>query len=111
METKTDKTMAEFMISVKVINAAKERAKAQQRLLTRVARSLLERAARDAIPTEDGVAHPAVRSATAERKRIRFSVDTEAHDIMREKIRASGISMTAALEYELARYARTGNFK
>lgn len=110
METETEKMTAEFMISALVLDAADARAKAQQRQLPRVAKALLERASANAVPTEDGVAHPAVRSPTAERKRIRFRVDAELHEIVKERIRASGISMAAALEAELKQYARTGKF-
>lgn len=56
------------------------------------------------------VAHPAERPEGAERKRIRFVMDREKYDVVRERIRMSGISMTATLEQGLEAYARTGEF-
>jgi len=112
----TEPGTAEFMISARVLRAAKARAATQDREITVVAKALLIKLSREATPLidEEGrptePAHPATREPGEVRKRIRFRVDTEEHEGVKERIRASGISMTAALEEALESYSRTGEY-
>lgn len=115
-ETEEGKGTAEFMVSARVLRAAKARAATQDREITVVAKALLIKASQTATPLldEEGKptepAHPATREPGEVRKRIRFRVDPEAHEGVKERIRASGISMTAALETALESYSRTGEY-
>lgn len=115
-DTKPRKAQFEAMILEPVLEAAEARARQQDRQLPQVAKAILIRASEDATPLldEDGKptepAHPAERPAAATRRRIRFRVDAAAHEIVKDRIRASGTSMTAALEQGLLNYARTGEY-
>lgn len=91
-----------------VKRAAAKRAADQMQELHHVARRVLVKASESAEPSEDGVAHPARRPRVAERERIKFRMPRDEHQIVKERIRASGRSMTAVLEEGLERYARTG---
>lgn len=103
-----ERIAAEAQIRTTVLEAARARAETQARELHAVARALLVTTSKQARPSEDGVAHPAQRPEEVDRKRIRFSMDREEYGIIKDRIRASGRSLTAALEEELERYARTG---
>jgi hypothetical protein len=111
-----EKGTAEFMISARVLRAAKARAATQDREITVVAKAILIKLSKNATPLidEEGKptepAHPATREPGEVRKRIRFSVDPDEHEGVKERIRASGISMTAALETALEIYSRTGKY-
>lgn len=111
-----DKGTAEFMISARVLRAARARAAMQDREITVVARAMLIKISKQATPLVDEngqptePAHPATREPGEKRKRIRFSVDAKEHEGVKERIRASGISMTAALETALESYSRTGEY-
>lgn len=111
-----DKGTAEFMISARVLRAAKARAATQDREITVVAKAILIKLSKNATPLvdEEGKptepAHPATREPGELRKRIRFGVDPDEHEGVKERIRASGISMTAALETALEAYSRTGKY-
>ena len=115
-EADEDKGTAEFMISANVLRAAKARAAMQDREITVVAKAILIRLSQNANPLvdEEGKptepAHPATRAPGEPRKRIRFRVDPDEHEGVKERIRASGISMTAALEQALESYSRTGEY-
>lgn len=106
-EQKTKATFeGEILLAVR--NAAKARAESQARKLPAVARAVLIQASKRARPSEDGVAHPAERPTKAAKKRIRFTMDSDQYDLVKERIRQSGRSMTRALEEGLEDYARTG---
>lgn len=109
IETKDVKTV-EAQIIGEILSAARARAKIDAHDMSAVARAVLERASKTAKPCEDGVAHPAQRPKQAGQKRIRFRMDAGKYEIVKDRIRRSGISMTAALEEGLERYARTGDF-
>lgn len=110
------KRQAEFMIDARVLNAAEIRAKRLVQELPQVAKAILKRASEEATPLLDAdgkptePAHPAERPEGTERKRIRFRTIPEEHDIVKERIRASGSSMTAVLEDGLRHYAETGEY-
>jgi predicted HicB family RNase H-like nuclease len=100
----------EAKIRETVHRAAKARAAENAQELSRVAQAILIRASKAASPEEGGVAHPAKRPTGAPVKRIRFRIDSEAHEVIKARIRGSGTSMTAALEEGLENYARTGQY-
>lgn len=97
----------EAEIVTQILTAARKRAAKQGREITGVARNILVKASK-AAKLKPGVAHPANRPAQAARQRLRFRMDPEAYDVIKKRIRASGQSMTAALESGLEHYARTG---
>lgn len=100
--------VVECQILSLVKTAAAAMAEKQMQELYHVARRILVKASEVAEPTEDGVAHPAQRPASAERERIKFRMPKDEHVIVKARIRASGRSMTSVLEEGLERYARTG---
>ena len=110
------KRQAEFMIDAKVLRAAELRADLQVQELPQVAKAILQRASEDAKPLLDAdgnpmePAHPADRPEGTARKRIRFRTDPGEHDLVKERIRTSGASMTAVLEDGLRLYAETGKY-
>jgi hypothetical protein len=112
----TTKRQAEFMIDGAVHKAADLRARLQMRELPQVAKAILQRASEDATPLVDAdgnpmePAHPADRAEGTERVRIRFRTPTDEHEVIKQRIRASGSSMTAVLEDGLRRYAETGEY-
>jgi hypothetical protein len=110
MTTTDTKQTVEAMILRPIRIAAQARADEQARELAAVARAVLIKASESAEPSEDGVAHPASRPSNVGRQRIRFRMDREQHAVVKDRIRRSGQSMTAALEQGLEDYARTGKF-
>lgn len=112
----TTKRQAEFMIDARVHRAAELRAERLVQELPQVAKAILQRASENATPLLDAdgnpmePAHPADRPEGTERKRIRFRTDPKEHDVVKERIRSSGSSMTAVLEDGLRRYAETGEY-
>lgn len=100
----------EAKIRETVLTAARLRARTQTRSLPDVARAILESASKQATPSDEGVAHPAQRPPEAKQKRIRFALPVDQHAIIKDRIRASGRSMTAVLEHGLESYAETGEF-
>lgn len=108
--TTVEKKTVEAMILQPVRVAAQKRATDQDRQLAAVARAILVKISEQAQPSPDGVAHPARRPSKIPRKRIKFRMDAAQHAIVMDRIRASGSSLTAALEKGLEDYARTGKF-
>lgn len=112
----TTKRQAEFMIDATVHKAAELRAKLQTRELPQVAKAILQRASEQATPLLDAdgkpmePAHPAERPDGTERVRIRFRTPRDEHEVVKQRIRTSGQSMTAVLEDGLRRYAETGEY-
>lgn len=106
----TKSQTVEAQITSLIRDAAKIKAEEQAHNLSAVAQAVIIRASKAAVPREDGVAHPAQRPRQTGCVRIRFRMNAEAYRIAKERIRASGTSMTAALEEGLERYARTGEF-
>lgn len=104
------KQTVECLILAPVLNLAAARAAQQDRELTVVARAVLVKASRLAHPSDDGVAHPAERPPRADCKRIRFRMPKDEHAVVKDRIRASGQSMTSALEQGLMNYAKTGEY-
>lgn len=104
------KQKVDMMVIDKVLQAAKLRAAEEAHDMSAVAKAIIIKASKNAKPSEDGVAHPAQRPARAERTRIRFLMGRQKYAIARDRIRASGTSVTAVLEEGLERYARTGQF-
>lgn len=110
------KRQAEFMIDDRVLKAAELRAQRLVQELPQVAKAILQRASEEAKPLLDAdghpmePAHPADRPEGTPRKRIRFRTDPEEHDLVKERIRTAGSSMTAVLEDGLRRYAETGKY-
>lgn len=102
------KKNAEALIDADVYEAARRRAEANAQELAKVARSIIYAASLEAQPSDDAVAHPAIRPANVDRRRLRFCVDRHQYDIAKGRIRASGQSMTAALEAGLEAYAFSG---
>ena len=115
-ETTEKPRQAEFMIDAAVVKAAELRAKLQTRELPQVAKAILQRASEQATPLVDAdgnpmePAHPAERADGTLRKRIRFRTPREEHEVVKQRIRTSGQSMTAVLEDGLRRYAETGEY-
>ena len=110
MTDKPEKKTVEAMILQPVRIAAQRQAAKQDRQLAAVARAILVKISETAQPSPDGVAHPARRPSTVPRKRLKFRMDKAQHEIVMDRIRASGSSLTAALEKGLEDYARTGKF-
>jgi hypothetical protein len=98
----------EILIPILLAAQAQARSKAQN--LSAVGRAILRKASKAAEPSTDGVAHPAARPSNAGRKRMRFRMPGDEYEVIKERIRASGESVTAALEKGLEQYARTGKF-
>lgn len=109
-EDEDNKQTVEAMILKPIRIAAQARAVREARELASVARQVLIKASENAQPSEDGVAHPASRPSNLGRQRIRFRMDREQHQVVKDRIRRSGQSMTSALEKGLEAYARTGKF-
>ena len=107
-ENTVPKVPVEAMVLAPIKRAAKAQADKDMRQLPVIARAILLEASKKAEPSEDGVAHPASRPTNANRLRIRFRMDPGEYEIVRDRIRASGQSVAAALEKGLERYARTG---
>lgn len=111
-----DTQRVEIMVLAEVVTAASARAKMNHVYLAQVARDIIFKASGNARPIEvpEGeeppVAHPARRPMNAKTKRVRFMVATDRYQIARDRIRASGKSVTAVLEKGLEKYARTGNY-
>lgn len=103
----------EVMIRNAVYEAALARARTQAQKLRGVAREILfERAAQVQPGTDEG--HPAPRMLSLsqpKRRRLRFPVDRDEYEPARDRLHASGVSVTAAIEDGLERFARTGEFK
>lgn len=108
MTTSPKKHTFEAQILRDVREAAWARATVQDQNPLSIARSVLVKAAREAEPSPDMVAHPARRPNDAAKVRIRVVVDKATFDIVKDRIRTSGISLTGALEAGLTTYARTG---
>jgi len=115
-EATKKKRQAEFMIDATVVRAAELRAERLVQELPQVAKAILQRASENATPLVDAdgnptePAHPAERPPGTKRRRIRFRTWPEEHDIVKERLRSSGASMTAVLEDGLRRYAETGEY-
>lgn len=88
--------------------AAKLRCQVDARELPAVAREILIRAASNAKPTEDRIAHPVENPAQEAKVRVRFRMPVEQHQAVKAAIRDSGQSMTRVIEEGLEEYARTG---
>lgn len=108
MTTSQNKHTFEAQILRDVREAAWARALVQDQNPLSIARSVLVKAAREAEPSPDQVAHPARRPTDAIKVRIRVVVDRATFEIVKERVRTSGISLTGALEAGLTAYARTG---
>lgn len=109
-EPKAGSSQFEGQILIPILLAAKARAQSRAQNLSEVSRAIIRKASKNATPSPDGVAHPAARPSNAGRKRMRFRVPGDEYEVIKERIRASGTSVTAALEKGLEEYARTGKF-
>lgn len=106
-----DKTTIEVMIRAVVYDAALARAKSQAQQVRTIAREVMFDRAAQAEPNEFP-AHPTARVlGQPARRRLRFRAVLSDYTIARKRLHASGVSVTAAIEEGLERYARTGEFK
>lgn len=106
----TDRQTVEAMIRETVYDAALLRAQANAQKLRSVAREILFEQAALARPVDE--ARPTARVIMNQRRRrLRFPVSRASYEQARDKLHASGVSVTAALEDGLERFARTGEFK
>lgn len=106
----TDRQTVEAMIRETVYDAALLRAQANAQKLRSVAREILFEQA--ALATPDSEGRPTARVILNQRRRrLRFPVPRESYEVARDRLHASGLSVTAALEIGLERFARTGEFK
>lgn len=108
MTSSTDIQIVDHEVLAQVKRLAAARARVNLQELPQVAWTLLRNMARKAKPVEDGVAHPANRPAAAEKERIRFRAPREEYAQVRAAIRASGRSISSALEDALEEYGRSG---
>jgi hypothetical protein len=107
---KTGRKTFEAKVFLPVREKAWERAAKQDRNPITVVHAILVKASKEAVPSEDGVAHPMHYPPGTKKKRIRFEMDEQEYLVIRDRIRASGKSMTAALTMGLIEYARTGKY-
>lgn len=101
----------EIMVRDVVYDAALARAKSQAQQLRSVAREILFDRAAQAEP-DANVVHPAARVLWNQpRRRVRFQAPQESYRVAKERLHASGVTVTAAIEAGLEQFARTGEFK
>jgi len=101
----------EVMIRDVVYDAALARAKSQVQPLRGIAREILFDRAAQAEPIDQAI-HPAGRVLlSSDRVRLRFQAPREAYQRARKRLHSSGVSVTAAVEEGLERFARTGEFR
>lgn len=105
--------MVELMIRTVVYDAALARAKSQAQQLRTVAREILfERAAQAEPATGFNKLTPVARVlGQPPRTRLRFKTDDRSYLQAKNRLRDSGVSVTAAIEDGLEEYARTGMFR
>lgn len=109
----TNSATVEVMVRDVVYQAALLRARSQAQQLATVAREILFDRAALAQPSPNVVA-PAPRVlmySDSTRKRFRFQVKRNAYNDARNRLHASGVSVTAVIEEGLETFARTGEFK
>jgi hypothetical protein len=109
--TEGTKATVEVMIRDVVYDAALARAKSQAQQLRGVAREILfDRAA--LVEPAMNAPNPAGRVlGQPPRTRLRFRANAASYGVARDRLRAAGTSVTAAIEDGLEQYARTGEFK
>lgn len=90
-----------------IVLAARAKAEEQSRQFSTVARAVLTRASRNAVPAEEGEGITQ-RKVIFEETRVRFRMDADAYEIIRKRLAAAQISMKAALSDGLENYAQTG---
>jgi hypothetical protein len=103
----------EVQIKDVVYDAALARAKSQAQQLRTVAREILFAQAAQAEPAQGFAAlAPAARVlGQPPRTRMRFQVSPDAYESAKDRLHKAGISVTAAIEDGLVRFARTGEFR
>jgi hypothetical protein len=102
----------EVEVLADVYDRAMARAKDQGQRLATVARQVLfQEAARTPADAPVPAGRPPLREYGQRRKPIKFSVLADAYATARDKIRASGRSVAAAVEDGLTVYARTGTLE
>lgn len=112
MDSSNDKKRVEILIMKEVREAAQARADSLGIPLAIVAKTVIWKASQAAQPPvkSETVAHPARRPPNSELQRVRFMANRAQFEVARDRIRASGKSVSQALEVGLERFARTSKF-